>query len=278
MIARSWLFCPADRPDRLTRAVDVADVAVADLEDAVATDAKERARATVAEWLAADPARARRVWVRVNNEQDLVDADLDAIAGLGIAGVVLPKADLVTVTAQAGRLRVPVLPLVETAAALWRLPEIAAVPGVATVTLGEYDLAADLGVSGFEDDPQPLAWARSGAVAAAAGCGLVPPPAPVTAAFDDREAFTASTRALQRMGFAGRMCIHPRQVEWTHDAVRPGADDVERARAVLAAAQDAERKGSGVAVVSGRMVDAAVVRRARRVLALAAPDAGSVMD
>ncbi|KMS83960.1 hypothetical protein ACZ91_50425, partial [Streptomyces regensis] len=70
MIARSWLFCPADRPDRLTRAVDVADVAVADLEDAVATDAKERARATVAEWLAADPARARRVWVRVNNEQD----------------------------------------------------------------------------------------------------------------------------------------------------------------------------------------------------------------
>src|SRR5690606_41116511 len=58
VIARSWLFCPADRPDRLTRAVDVADVAVADLEDAVATDAKARARATGAEWLAGGPGRA----------------------------------------------------------------------------------------------------------------------------------------------------------------------------------------------------------------------------
>src|SRR5690606_22024890 len=147
-------------------------------------------------------------------EQDLVDADLDAIAGLGIAGVVLPKADLVTVTAQAGRLRVPVLPLVETAAALWRLPEIAAVPGVATVTLGEYDLAADLGVSGFEDDPQPLAWARSGAAAAAAGCGLVPPPAAVTAAFAGREASTASTPALQRMRLARRLCNRSRHQVW----------------------------------------------------------------
>lgn len=278
MIARSWLFCPADRPERLTRAVTVADVTVADLEDAVAVDAKARAREVVAEWLKANPAQARRVWVRVNGEPELVNADVDAVAGLGIAGVVLPKADLVTVPALVGRVRVPVLPLVETAASLWRLTDIAAIPGVATVGLGEYDLAADLGVTDFEDDPQPLAWARSRAVAAAAAYGLAPPPAPVTTSFDDQDAFTASTRALQRMGFIGRMCIHPRQVEWTHEAVRPEEREVDHARAVLAAAEDAERKGSAVAVVSGRMVDAAVVRRAHRVLALADPASGSVME
>lgn len=271
MIARSWLFCPADRPDRLERAVQVADVAVADLEDAVAVDAKTPAREQVAAWLATNPAQAGRVWVRVNNDPMLMEADVEAVAGLGIGGLVLPKADPGVVAALAGRARVPVLALAETAASLWRLTEIAAVPGVATMGLGEYDLAADLGVTDFEDDPQPLAWARAGVVAAAAAGGLAPPPAPVTAAIDDRVGFIESTRALQRMGFVGRMCIHPRQVEWTHEAVRPRERDVERAREVVAAAEEAERRGSGVAVLSGHMVDVAVVRRARRVLALADP-------
>ncbi|SFB49592.1 citrate lyase subunit beta / citryl-CoA lyase [Amycolatopsis marina] len=266
---RSWLFCPGNRPDRLTKAARVADVVVADLEDAVPVLGKADARADIADWLRRNQDTASRVWVRVNNDQRHLDADLDAVEELGIGGIILPKAEPEGVTAVTDRSRRPLFGLVETARGLWQLHELAALPGVHTLTLGEYDLAADLGTASPDTDQAPLAWARAQVVAGCAAAGLAPPPAPVAATVNDLAEFTASTAALLRNGFFGRMCIHPGQVEVAHEAMRPGDQEVADARAVIRAAEAAESEGTGVVVLAGRMVDVAVVRRARRVLALA---------
>ncbi|MEU6130806.1 aldolase/citrate lyase family protein [Saccharopolyspora sp. NPDC047091] len=271
---RSWLFCPADRPDRLRKAVDAADAAVADLEDAVHVDGKAAAREQLVAVLREDPARAGRIWVRINNDEHL-DADLAALADAPVAGIVVPKAEPEVLRAVSARATVPLLALVETAHGLWRAWESAAVPRVQALTLGEYDLADELGTCSPEVDAEPLHWARSRVVAAAAAAGLDPPPAPVSAELADPDAYLAGTARLQRFGFFGRMCIHPKQVAQVHAALRPAADEVDRARRVVRAADAAEQDGQAVLVVDGRMIDAPVVRRARRVLELAAaPDHG----
>ncbi|MFI5613151.1 aldolase/citrate lyase family protein [Amycolatopsis sp. NPDC051903] len=255
-MTRSWLFCPGTRPDRLTGAAAAADVVVAELEDAVAPGDKAAARAAVAAWLAGHPDLAPRVWVRINDS-----TDLEALAGHGIAGVVLPKAELAGVAACGD---FPVFALVETAAGVQELPELARHPAVTAVGLGEYDLAAELGVAppALTGNDGPLAWARAQVVVAAAAAGLAPPPAAVSAELADLAGFRADTLALQRAGFFGRMCVHPKQVALTHEVLVPSAEEVAQAEEALRAAEN-----SGVAVAGGRMVDAAVVRRARRVLA-----------
>ncbi|MFR9728350.1 HpcH/HpaI aldolase/citrate lyase family protein [Saccharopolyspora sp. MS10] len=270
---RSWLFCPADRPDRVRKAAATADVVVADLEDAVHVDGKDAARDALVEVLDEDPERARRIWVRINNDGRSTGADLDALRARTCAGIVVPKAEPEIVREVSARSSVPLLGLVETAAGLWQAREIAGVERVAALSLGEYDLAVELGVCAPEVDPEPLRWARSRIVAAAAAAGLAPPPAPVLVTLDDPEAYRADTAAMLRFGFFGRMCVHPRQVALVHEAMRPAADEVAAARDVVRAAEEAERAGLAVLVVDGRMIDPPVVHRAHRVLALAEADA-----
>lgn len=269
---RSWLFCPGDRTDRLAKAVAGADVAIADLEDAVGADSKDAARAAVAGWLRENPEPAARVWVRINNDPVNTSADLEALAGCEYAGIVVPKAETAVVAEIASRTSVPLLALIETAAGLWQARELAGHESVATLTLGEYDLAVDLGVSSPDTDDAPLLWARSQVVAAAAAAKCAPPPGPVSAALEDLDRYRADTERLARFGFFGRMCIHPRQVPIVHDALRPAEDAVARARKVVAAAAEAESSGQAVLVVDGKMVDAPLVNHARRVLTLADRD------
>lgn len=269
MIPRSWLFCPAERTDRLAKAVTAADVAVADLEDAVPIDRKEAARAALIPALQADRDAAARTWVRVNNDTQHLADDLEALRDTDCAGIVVPKAEP-TVIERVGRTStLPLLALVETADGLWQARDIAAHPQVHSLTLGEYDLAAELGLARPEDDPQPLHWARSRIVAAAAAARCAAPPAPVSTVISDSEWFADDTAALGRFGFFGRMCIHPAQVSLTHTTLTPGDDAIAQARTIVHAAEQAERDGSGVVVVNGSMVDAPIVRKARQILELA---------
>jgi len=269
VIPRSWLFCPGERTDRLAKAVAAADVAVADLEDAVHADRKDAARAAVVAALRADPAAASRTWVRINNDGVHTAADLDALSGVEFAGIVVPKASLKSVREVAAHSSVPLLALVETAAGLWEAAEVAAHERVVTLSLGEYDLAVELGVARPDVDEEPLAWARSRVVAAAAATGCAPPPAPVATTIEDADRYRADTRRLGRFGFFGRMCIHPRQAAIVHEVLRPGEEEVRGAREVVRAAEEAERTGATVLVVGGRLVDPPVVHHARRILALA---------
>lgn len=263
MIPRSWLFCPGDRPDRLAKAVATADVAIADLEDAIAPDRREAARAAVASALRADAESAARTWVRVTHDP----ADLDALADLEFAGIVVPKAEPGIVERVAAVTSVPLVALVETATGLWAARELAAHPRVRTLALGEYDLAVELGTSPPDVDGAPLAWARSRVVAAAAAEGCPPPPAAVSVVLRDETRFRTDTESLARFGFFGRMCIHPAQAAVVHAMLRPSEEDVERSRRITSAAAGAD---GAVLVMDGKMIDPPVVAHARRIVELAA--------
>ena len=157
-------------------------------------------------------------------------------------------------------------PLVESAAALLRAESIAAAPRVRRLQVGEADLRADTGILPGPDDRE-LGWVRSWVVLVSAAAGIEPPVGPVSTDFRDLAAFRESTEALRRMGYRGRACIHPAQVEVVNAVFTPSADELDVARGVVASYEAALAEGSGVVIgEDGRMIDEAVVRQARRLL------------
>ncbi|TIC88186.1 CoA ester lyase [Nocardioides sp. GY 10113] len=272
-MARSALYVPGDAPEKLEKALDRgADEVIVDLEDAVAPARKEYARSTVADWLSSVDRTDVAVTVRVNaGELGLVD--VAAIAGApALAGVVLAKAERAAdvlavdrVLAAAGS-AAGVVPLLESAASILRAGEIAAAPRVHRLQVGEADLRADLGVT-LGPDERELLYVRSQVVLVSAAARIAPPIAPVSTDFRDLDALRRSSEALARMGFVGRACIHPAQVAVVNDVFTPSEAALAEAADVLAALAAA---GSGVAVDGrGRMIDEAVARQARAVLARA---------
>ncbi|MBO0891119.1 MAG: CoA ester lyase [Acidothermales bacterium] len=258
--ARAFLFVPATRPDRFEKASAAgADVVVLDLEDAVAPDDKDTARASAAKWLSAGgPAM-----VRINSTDTSWYARDVAMAADTGCPVMLPKAAsgeqvrrLVASLGSGAR----VVPLVETSAGVLGARDVCAVPGVARVALGGIDLGAELGV-----DPEAaatMAWARSMLVFASAAAGAAPPVDGVTTDIRDAESLRAQAVRGVHEGFGGKLCIHPAQVPVVRDAYRPSAEQLAWARRVVAAAED-----RAVVVVDGKMVDKPVLERARRLLA-----------
>lgn len=269
--ARTWLFVPGDRPERFAKAAAAGpDVVVLDLEDAVAPAHKDAARAHVTDWL---PRAAITTAVRINAAGTTWhDADLAALATLdGPSLVVLPKADSPeTVAAVLAALPdgSAVVALVETALGVARAIDLARSPGVVRLAFGSYDLAAELGVD--PDHAPALAPARGNLVLASAVGGLAGPIDGVTGDVRDHERLTADVTAAAALGFAGKLCIHPGQVTPAAAALAPTPDEVAWAERVLAAATE-----DGVALVDGRMVDAPVVARARRIVSLNRPTPGA---
>lgn len=264
----TWLYVPGDRPERFAKAAAAgADVVIVDLEDAVVPEHKDAARAHVLRWL--DAAAPGSVEVRVNAiGTPWSAADLAALRDVpALRAVRLPKVEgradvLAALDLLAARHR-PLSCLVETARGVEAAYEIADTPRVAAITLGEADLAADLGVT----DPDALTWARSRIVIAARAAGL---PAPALSAYphvSDLAGLDASCRAGRRLGFRGRTAIHPRQVPVIAAAFAAAEDEIAAARAVVDGFELARSVGDGaVALPDGRMVDAALLAQARSVL------------
>ncbi|MFD7425863.1 HpcH/HpaI aldolase/citrate lyase family protein [Streptomyces sp. NPDC059818] len=274
---RSALYVPGDRPDMLAKALGRgADAVIVDLEDGVSPGSKEYARATASAWLEGIAPAVRRagpeIWVRVNPGPEAV-ADARRVALPAVNGLMVAKTegvgDLVAVAdALSAAPWIALCPLLESAAALLSAPLIARGPRVSRMQLGEADLCADTGIEPGPDQRE-LLWPRAQLVLACAAARLAPPLGPVSTDFRDLDALLRSTTALKRLGFGGRSCIHPAQVPVVNDVFTPAAAELERARALI---ERFERADSGVAVdESGRMIDEAVVRGARRVLA-AGPD------
>ncbi|WP_433616548.1 HpcH/HpaI aldolase/citrate lyase family protein [Dactylosporangium sp. CA-139114] len=268
MTPRSWLYVPGHRTERVAKALTAgADVVVVDLEDAVPAEQKTTARETAVR-LAAE---GSPVWIRVNDPAGpWGEADVDALAGLGVAGLRLPRsADPALVREVGTRADLPLQLLIESAAGLARATELAtAHPLVAGLGLGEADLAADLRVTGDEG----LAWARGWVVVAARAAGLPSPVQSVYTDVADLDGLRASTRRARDTGFVGRSVIHPRQIPVVHEIFTPSAAEVAAAQAVLDAAARAQERGEAAVLDgNGRFVDPAVVRRARLVLDLHHP-------
>jgi len=209
--------------------------------------------------------------VRVNNSPELLNRDLHALGRTAaIRGISIPKIQgpetLEEIEHHMGE-DWSVIALIESAAGLLAAPLIAASPRMGRLALGETDLMAELGMT--QNPPeQALIAVRVQLVVASAANGLDAPIAPVTTDFRDLEALRSSTRDLRAMGFGARSAIHPDQVEVINEVFTASEEEIDEARRIVAAADRAAAEGSGVFVdLDGRMVDEAVVRRARRQLA-----------
>lgn len=271
-VGPALLFCPGDRPDRFAKAAARADAVILDLEDAVAPDHKQAAREAVAAHQL-DPARTI---VRVNPPATSdFTADVTALAALRPRWVMLPKAGSI---AEVDRLvaAIPsakVLVLCETSRGILAAPALAAHPDVVALMWGGEDLVADLGGTSSRGEDgsyrEVVRHARSAVLLAARAHGRSAIDA-VHLDLADHDGLRAEAVDAAASGFTATACLHPDQVGVVRAAYAPSAEEVERARELLDAA---ERAGSGVFAHDGRMVDGPLLRHARTLLARAATTA-----
>jgi citrate lyase subunit beta / citryl-CoA lyase len=260
----TWLYVPADRPDRVEKALaSSAHAVIVDLEDAVARSAKNDARANLKSLFAAP--REQRVLVRVNAPStEWGRADLDAVAALHVDGVSIPKVaspgDVGAVASVLGE-RFRLHCLIESAAGVEAAFEIARHPRVGGISLGEADLRGETGASGAGLD-----WARGRIVNAAAAAGLPRPPQSVYPHVQDLDGLADACAHARELGFLGGTAIHPAQLPVIERSYLPSDDEATDARALVARF---ERATSGAFAIEGAFVDAAIVRSARQILALA---------
>lgn len=278
----AMLFVPGDSERKLAKALaTTADVVIIDLEDAVAPSSKGHARRITSDVLRGE--RGRPVAVRINALG--TDEHLDDLAAIGMLApdiIMLPKcsgredvvrlADQLAVLEAAARRpsgATAILPLVtETAAALLNMDYRGTGDRLCGLGFAGEDLSADLGVAPRDSSglTSLLAHARGqiAIAAAAAGVPAVDTPFPDP---NDEEGLLRETRDAAAMGFGGKMCIHPAQVNIVQKLLRPDATTLEWADAVIRAFADAP--GDGVTLLDGRMIDRAHLRLAMRYLAQA---------
>lgn len=274
-LPRSYLFVPADRPERYAKALaSGADAIVIDLEDAVVPGARPAARVAVAGWLAqAAAGDAGRTVLRINDVRapDFAD-DLSLLAARPPAAVMLPKAEHPDALAalRAACPQAALLPLVETARGVQAAAALAGAPGVIRLVFGTIDYALDMGLEGELAGSLGLDVPATMLALASRAAGIGSPVAGVTTALDDEAALRADVARAQALGFGAKLCIHPVQVARIHAALRPTDRECAWARRVLQAVAAAPA-GHGAVSVDGRMVDRPVIERARRLLARA-PD------
>jgi citrate lyase subunit beta/citryl-CoA lyase len=273
-VLRSILFVPGTRADRFSKAMAAgADAVVFDLEDGVEAARKEEARRLVGEWLATGPASPSARFVRVNSARSAwIDADLAWLAGVArhIDAVVVPKTESprdverVAVVAPSHR----VIPLLETARGIVGAAAIAAANAdIPALLFGAEDLTAELGIPRTLGGDEIL-LARSQVVLAAATIGADA----IDAVFVDLaspDRLREDAVRARALGFRGKMAIHPDQIAVINDVFSPSPDEIAAAQRVIDADAAARAKGEGAFRLDDRMVDAPIVARARRVLALA---------
>lgn len=279
IVPRSHLYVPADRPDHLAKVLGRgADGIILDLEDAVTLDRKPLARETATRWLTENPEAPLTVWVRLTVEEP--QFDIKAIVA-PVSAVMVPKAEVDSVAAVAELLdareaelglprgTITIVPLIETARGLLSALELAEFPRVSRLAIGRADLAGELGLS---VDPEGMEFRglMLGLVVASSAAGVEAPVAPTSTDFRDLDALRASTEQLLRLGFRGRTAVHPAQLAIINEVFTPSDDEVAKASELVEAFERVQRDGSGVfADDQGRMIDAAVVKSARDVLARA---------
>jgi citrate lyase beta subunit len=264
--ARSFLFCPGNEEGKLRKALAAgADAAIADLEDGVAPERRDEARAVVERvFMEAETASARLVRLNEPGSQWFA-ADVALSTRLSLDGVVLPKATPESVEAL-GPGGPPVLAIVESAAGLRDCAGIAAAPRVLALALGSHDLGAELRLTPRPDQLELLV-PRSQLVVASAAAGLRGPLDTVFLDVRDAAGLEAECRLARTLGLRGKLCIHPAQIETVHRVFAPGEDELDWARRVLEAHEQGLEEGRGAVALDGRMIDMPIVKQARALLA-----------
>jgi citrate lyase subunit beta / citryl-CoA lyase len=275
---RSMLYMPASNPRALEKAKTIpADGLIFDLEDAVAPDAKPAARLAAVAAVTSKAYGRREVMIRANAlDTPWSRDDLAAIATSGADGVVLPKVNSADdVRAAAATLKSAGAPetlglwaMIETPRGVINAREIAgASPRLAGLCVGTADLAKDLHCA-HPADRAPMLMALQTAVMVARAFDLYVLDG-VHVDLDDAPGFDAACRQGRALGFDGKTLIHPKQVDVANAVFAPGTDEIERAKRIVAAHNEAAAKGQGVTLLDGRLVEVLHVAEAKRLLAYA---------
>jgi citrate lyase subunit beta/citryl-CoA lyase len=279
---RSCLSVPGSSEKMLAKAGSLpADEIVIDLEDSVTAAAKAEARDLVCRVLAEGRLGGGLLSVRVNAIdsawwRDDVAALADR-AGSAVDSLVVPKVERAEDVLEVERAlerhdaSMGIQALVETAAGLIRVSEIAsASPRLESLILGYADLAASLGRADPEAGPERWVYAQEALLVAARAAGIEAIDGPYLALADE-PGLRGWAQHVRDLGYDGKWAIHPSQLAVINDAFTPGGDEVERAKAILAALSQAESTGEGgAAQLDGKMIDEASRKQAEKVVARAA--------
>jgi citrate lyase subunit beta / citryl-CoA lyase len=255
MTPRSFLFVPGNRPERFAKAhASGADAVIIDLEDAVPPGERVAARANAAAWVSPE----HPVLIRVNGAGTEWFRDDIAVCRMdGVLGVVLPKAER---TEDIGRIGKPVLPIIETARGFRDVSALAHTPNVGRLMFGSIDFQVDLGIYG---DGEELLYFRSQLVLVSRLAGLPSPVDGITAVFDSIDPVRADSERARRLGFGGKLCIHPKQIAPVNECFGPTQEELAWAKRVVDAAATA---GGAATSLDGEMIDRPVLARALELL------------
>lgn len=283
-LLRSMLFVPANNWRLIQSAKEEKpDAIILDLEDAVPIDDKETAR-----WFVADAVRllkeaGHNVVVRVNGlTTGLTKDDLEFCIVKGVDAVMLPKSEsksdilkleelLKNEENKKGVTEIGIIPLVETAKGIINVNEIAsASERVVALAFGAADYMRDFGRSYFSISPDEneLLYPRSRLALAARVAGIPPIDTPFLGLITDREGLIKESKIALSLGFKGKMCIHPRHIEPINQIFSPSEKDVNSAKKIIEAYEEAKARGLGAASAEGRMIDEATYKMAKETLRL----------
>jgi citrate lyase subunit beta/citryl-CoA lyase len=278
---RSKLFVPGSRPELFAKALaGEADALSFDLEDAVAEASKPQARAALGEFLDSDAVAQsdKLIIVRINEAASAhFAADLAAVVRPHVDLINLPKIEspeallaAVAKIEEAERAHgverpIGLLVNVETPQALADAARIAAAhPRVAALQLGLGDLFEIHGID--RSDPRNVHAAMFDLRLAAARAGVLAMDG-AFAALDDEAGYLAEAQMARQLGFAGKTCVHPRQVALANRVFAPTPAELTAAQRIVDASRVAAERGQGAFVVDGRMVDLPFLKRAQAILA-----------
>jgi citrate lyase subunit beta/citryl-CoA lyase len=273
-LRRSLLFMPGANTRALEKSRDLpADGLIFDLEDAVAPDAKEAARANVAASVRQGGYGRRELVLRVSAlDTEWGAADLAVAASLPLDAVLLPKVESAervreTVARLDGAPNLAIWCMIETPRGVLAAPEIAAAPRLAALVVGTSDLTKDLRAREMPDR-LPLLTSLQLVLLAARAHALVALDG-VHLDLADDAGFADECAQGRALGFDGKTLIHPKQIAPANAAFAPAPEEVAQARNIIAAHEAALAGGRGIAVVDGRLIENLHVEAARRTVALA---------
>ncbi len=282
-LLRTLLFVPGNRPKMVEKAKGVdADALIFDLEDAVPPAEKPTARRMVREAIDSGGYSRYKLFVRVNAlTTNLLPEDLDAIVCPNLYGIVLPKTEYkegvdevhLMLLEREQRLGLPegqvkILPIIETVRGALNISQVAGCNDrLVGLTFGAEDFATDLGVERSREGTEgryPLTM-----VALYARLTEVTAVDSVFSDVNDDEGLEQNAKLAKQLGFKGKFLIHPRQIEIVNRVFTPSEKEIEWAKRVVAAYDDAEARGEASVAVDGKMVDIPIAERARTLLKLA---------
>ncbi|MBW2048167.1 MAG: CoA ester lyase [Deltaproteobacteria bacterium] len=283
---RTALFVPGNRPDRVDKAVKTgADAVIIDLEDAVPLSEKEASRAKVRNKILEHA--ERKIIVRVNSlDSPFFQGDLAEVITGSLACLMVPKVEngahireinenLLKVEKEMGMEEgaVSIIPLIESAGAVQNVFQIATEKTeparIYCVAFGAADYTLDMGIE-ITKEGSELLYPRSTIAVASRAAGIEPPlDTPFMMDLKDMEALKVDAYRAKQLGFQGKLCIHPNQIEPCHLIFSPAKEEILYAERVVRVFEDAEKGGSAAILLDGKFIDYPVVERARQILKVA---------